>query len=30
MNFGLRALPASDRDVDEIASYIARDSVEQA
>ncbi|HEY2587691.1 MAG TPA: type II toxin-antitoxin system RelE/ParE family toxin [Tepidisphaeraceae bacterium] len=30
MTFGLRVRPAADTDVDEIAAYIARDSVEQA
>lgn len=28
--FGLRVLPAADSDVDDIAAYIARDSIEQA
>src|SRR3979411_409425 len=30
MSFGLRVLPAADDDVEEIAAYIARDSVQQA
>ena len=30
MNLGLRVLPAADADVDEIAAYIAQDSIEQA
>ncbi len=30
MTFGLRILPAADDDVDDLAGFIARDSVEQA
>ena len=30
MNFGLRVRPAADADVDEIAAFIAADSIEQA
>lgn len=30
MTFGLRVLPRADADVDEIATYIAHDSIDQA
>lgn len=30
MNFGLRVLPAADADVDEIAAFIALDSIDPA
>lgn len=30
MSFGLRILPAADSDIDELAAYIARDSLERA
>jgi toxin ParE1/3/4 len=30
MNFGLRILPAADHDVDEVAAYFAKESIEQA
>lgn len=30
MSFGLRVLPAADADVDEIATFIALDSIDQA
>ena len=30
MEFGLRVLPAADSDVDDLAEYIAQDSIEQA
>jgi plasmid stabilization system protein ParE len=29
MNFAIRVLPAADADVDETATYIAHDSIEQ-
>ena len=30
MNYGLRILPAADRDVDELGAYISRDSTDSA